>query len=96
MFDKLKFSEKVLAVFLIFLIIVLTFVYALKIIKNPEEFKLKEGSKIAESIESANPASQYCIQEGNEIEVINEERYCVFPEGNKCEEWDYFKGICDE
>lgn len=96
MFNSLKFSEKILAVFLILLITVLIFVYALKIVTNPEEFRFNEGSKVAESIDNANPASQYCVQEGNKIEVVGEERYCVFSDGKKCEEWNYFRGICDE
>jgi putative hemolysin len=96
MFEKLKISEKILAGFFIFLIVILLFVYTLKIVKDPEEFRLKKDSKNSEIIKGANLASQYCVQEGGKIDVIGDERYCVFSNGRMCDEWDYFRGLCSK
>jgi putative hemolysin len=46
-----------------------------------------------------NPASVYCEQNGNTLEVRTAEdgsQYgiCVFPDGSTCDEWAYFRGEC--
>lgn len=93
MFDKLKVSEKLLAILFISLIFILIFVYTLKILKNPEDFVLK-NEKISEIKESSNMASYYCLEEGGTLKIFEDERYCVLPNGKECEEWDFFKGSC--
>lgn len=45
-------------------------------------------------LQIANPASEYCINEGHELEIINGTGYCT-TENSICEEWDYFHGKCD-
>lgn len=46
----------------------------------------------------ANPASQYCIEQGGELEIRDEVEgqvgYCIFEDGNECEEWAFFNGEC--
>jgi putative hemolysin len=47
-----------------------------------------------------NPASVYCTQNGNKLEIrtaADGSQYgvCVFPDGSTCDEWDYFRGECD-
>jgi len=46
-----------------------------------------------------NPASVYCEQNGNQLEIHTAEDggqsgVCVFPDGSTCEEWAYFRGEC--
>jgi len=47
----------------------------------------------------ANPASVYCKQNGNQLEILTAEDggqsgVCVFQDGSTCEEWAYFRGEC--
>lgn len=43
----------------------------------------------------ANPAAVYCVQQGGELDTVteNEERvtYCVLPNGDRVEQWDYYR-----
>ena len=43
----------------------------------------------------ANPASQYCIQQGGKLSIKNEANgqvgYCYLPDGQVVEEWEYFR-----
>lgn len=46
-----------------------------------------------------NPASVYCEQQGNRLEIHTAEDgsqsgVCVFPDGNTCDEWANFRGEC--
>jgi putative hemolysin len=46
-----------------------------------------------------NPASLYCEQIGNRLEIRtaadgSQSGVCVFPDGSTCEEWAYFRGEC--
>jgi putative hemolysin len=46
----------------------------------------------------ANPASEYCISQGHELEIREEEEgqrgYCVSSSGEECEEWAFYRGDC--
>ena len=47
----------------------------------------------------ANPASEYCIQQGGKIEIVADEEggqygVCKFEDSSQCEEWAYFNGKC--
>jgi len=47
-----------------------------------------------------NPASVYCTQKGNKLEIRtatdgSQNGICVFPDGNTCDEWAYYRGECD-
>jgi hypothetical protein len=49
--------------------------------------------------ELSNPASEFCEQQGNRLEIITEEDgsqngVCIFPDGSNCDEWAYFRGEC--
>lgn len=50
--------------------------------------------------EIANPASKFCMEKGFELVVRNSDSgqigYCIFANGNECEEWAYFRGECNE
>ena len=46
-----------------------------------------------------NPASEYCVQQGGEIEIRTNpdgSQYgeCLFSDGSECEEWPYYRGEC--
>ena len=46
-----------------------------------------------------NPASVYCVQNGNKLEIRtaadgSQSGVCVFPDGNTCDEWAYYRGEC--
>jgi putative hemolysin len=46
-----------------------------------------------------NPASAYCEQNGNKLEIQtavdgSQSGICVFPDGSTCDEWAYFRGEC--
>jgi uncharacterized protein len=49
-------------------------------------------------VEIANPASEYCVEQGYEVEIRTEADgqagYCIFDDGTECEEWAYFRGEC--
>ncbi len=47
-----------------------------------------------------NPASVYCEEHQGRLEIRedaegNETGFCVFANGNACEEWAYYRGECD-
>jgi len=53
----------------------------------------------APQIGLANPASVYCEQQGNKLEIRtaadgSQSSACIFPDGSECEEWAYFRGEC--
>lgn len=46
-----------------------------------------------------NPASVYCTQSGNKLEIRtaddgSQSGICIFPDGNTCDEWAYYRGEC--
>ena len=45
-----------------------------------------------------NPASQFCIEHGYQLEIRSETEgevgYCLFPDGSECEEWAFYRGEC--
>ncbi len=47
----------------------------------------------------ANPASVYCEQNGNKLEIRaaadgSQSGVCILPDGSTCDEWAYFRGEC--
>jgi putative hemolysin len=46
-----------------------------------------------------NPASVYCEQNGNTLEIRtaddgSQNGICIFPDGSTCDEWAYYRGEC--
>jgi putative hemolysin len=46
-----------------------------------------------------NPASAYCEQQGNKLEIRtaadgSQSGVCIFPDGSECDEWAYFRKEC--
>jgi putative hemolysin len=43
----------------------------------------------------ANPASEFCVSQGGEVEIVSEASgevgYCNLPDGTRVEEWEYFR-----
>ncbi|MBN2052124.1 DUF333 domain-containing protein [Candidatus Woesearchaeota archaeon] len=57
------------------------------------------SDKDDDSTQIANPASQYCVEQGGESKIITAEDgsqsgVCVFADGSQCDEWAYFRGEC--
>lgn len=56
---------------------------------EPDEYEVKGYTSMA------NPAAVYCVQQGGELEAVteNEQRltYCLLPNGDRVEEWDYYR-----
>lgn len=52
----------------------------------------------ADTANMANPASQYCVDQGHKLEIRagegGETGYCRFADGSECEEWAFFRGEC--
>ena len=46
------------------------------------------------NLEISNPASEFCIENGGTLEIIESVGMCTLSDGVQCEEWDYFKGMC--
>jgi putative hemolysin len=56
------------------------------------------GTEITQ-VNMPNPASVYCEQNGNELEIQtaadgSQSGVCVFPDGSTCDEWAYYRGEC--
>jgi putative hemolysin len=53
------------------------------------------GGGDGDTTEIANPASQYCIDQGGTLEIVSEEGgevgYCNLPDGTRIEEWEFFR-----
>ena len=43
----------------------------------------------------ANPASVYCVEQGGEVEIVDEADgqvgYCNLPDGRRIEEWEFYE-----
>lgn len=53
----------------------------------------------APPVNIANPASVYCEEQGNRLEIRtaadgSQSGVCIFPDGSECDEWAYFRGEC--
>ena len=47
----------------------------------------------------ANPASQFCEEQGYKVEIRtaadgSQTGYCIFDDGTECEEWAFQRGEC--
>ena len=48
----------------------------------------------------ANPASEYCVEEGGQVEIRQDAQggefgVCIFDDGSECEEWELYRGECE-
>jgi len=43
----------------------------------------------------ANPASVYCVEQGGEVEIVDEadgqRGYCLLPDGTRVDEWELYR-----
>jgi len=43
----------------------------------------------------ANPASVFCVDQGGEVEIVEESDgevgYCLLPDGTRVDEWEYYR-----
>ncbi len=57
------------------------------------------GSLGGDGAGTANPASEYCVEQGGTLEIRtndadNQYGVCVFADGSECDEWAFFRGEC--
>jgi putative hemolysin len=88
---KISFSFAIIVILLIggFL----TFLFVVSIEKNNKNNKKNDSTQIA------NPASEYCVNNEGKTQIRtnadgSQTGYCVFKNGNECEEWAYFRKEC--
>lgn len=43
-----------------------------------------------------NPAATYANKMGYQTEIVDNTGYVVFPDGSKCEQWDFYRGLCKD
>ena len=65
----------------------------------PHIEKPEPGTTDTPQVNMPNPASVYCTQNGNKLEIRtagdgSQSGICIFPDGSTCEEWAYFRGEC--
>ncbi|QEO46742.1 DUF333 domain-containing protein [Vibrio tarriae] len=55
---------------------------------------------VKEYVSMANPAAVFCVKQGGELETVteNDQRitYCVTKDGEKVEQWEYFRQNHDQ
>ena len=61
--------------------------------------KLETTGTDIPQVNMPNPASVYCEQNGNKLEIQtasddSQSGVCIFPDGSTCDEWAYFRGEC--
>ncbi len=79
----------VILVTFLFAIIGIGLVLSSKTITTAEE---QPSWKEAGTLGFPNPASVYCEKLGYKLEDSN----CIFPDGLKCNAWDFFRGKCGQ
>ncbi|WP_070966123.1 putative hemolysin [Vibrio sonorensis] len=56
---------------------------------NSDEYEVKSYASMA------NPAAVFCVERGGELETVTENAmrvtYCHLPNGEKVEQWEYFR-----
>ena len=65
---------------------------------SPIQRKNKQSKPGDDFTPMANPASMYCLEMGHELEIreteLGQQGFCIFPDGNECDEWDFYNGLC--
>jgi putative hemolysin len=82
--------------------IIITFTIILMALTACTEFQVQTLESTGTDMPQAgmpNPASVYCTQNGNKLEIRtaadgSQNGICVFPDGSTCDEWAYFRGEC--
>lgn len=67
----------------------------------PQPDKPKENNSNTNSGQMANPASQYCVDQGGRVDIRTmpdggQTGYCIFSDGSACDEWAFFRKQCGE
>jgi putative hemolysin len=81
---------------------IFTFTIVLMALTACTSFRVQTSESSGTEIPQAglpNPASVYCEQNGNISEILtaddgSQSGVCIFPDGNTCDEWAYFRGEC--
>ena len=81
--------------YILILLLILAGIGSYLILKTSE----KKDTETGNASQIANPASEYCIEQGNDLTIKtnpdgSQTGYCVSPEDTECEEWAFFRGEC--
>jgi len=92
-------GKKLLVIIIGFLVVIITFGVSLYSKQRPAPLCPKQlGTPGVPSM--PDPAAVYCHSLGYKIKIVDTEEgqvgYCIFPDGNGCEEWDFFLGKCGQ
>lgn len=84
-----------------FLLYLLIAVLVASIFINFSLIEKKENIPPTSHAQIANPASVNCINQGGKLEIRedqagNQSGYCLFSEGKECEEWQFYRGECNQ
>ncbi|MEN9804087.1 MAG: hypothetical protein RIS41_934 [Actinomycetota bacterium] len=62
---------------------------------SPSESTATTNLPSSDPVGIANPASEFCVEQGGTVEIVEEEGgqvgYCNLPDGSRIEEWEYFR-----
>jgi putative hemolysin len=80
---------------------IITFTIILMALTSCKTFQVQtlESSGTDMAPNMPNPASVYCEQNGNTLEIQtaddgSQSGVCIFPDGSTCDEWAYYRGEC--
>jgi len=79
-------------IIIILSILIISTIFYFLVLKNDESSEL--------NTQIANPASVFCIEQGNNLTIKtnqdgSQSGYCVSPSNIECEEWAFFRGECN-
>lgn len=68
--------------------------------KQADEDSIEEEKTENDALGLVNPAAEHCEKQGGRLEILvfegGEDAYCIFEDGSRCWEWDFFERRCDE
>lgn len=76
------------------------FIFLLKILLSDYDISgnLNITASETNATKIANPASSYCLDNGNRLEIRGDSNgqygVCISADGKECEEWAYYRGEC--
>lgn len=82
----------------IFLVGIFIFLLKLLLVDYDVSGNLNITASETNATKIANPASSYCLDEGNRLEIRSDSNgqygVCISPDGKECEEWAYYRKEC--
>lgn len=87
-------------ILLIIVLILLGFILINYFGIRKQEVPEEEITEEMEMVDVANPAAVYCKEQEGTLETFvfeeEEDAYCIFQDGSKCWQWDFYRKECDK